>query len=316
MKNILPHDWDRYIPEDPTEADRWVRLLERFRTLHPDADSLRALFSEDRPPTLEGLLAALAEDPQAMAEDLAVQAWVLLEDNQVEPAAALARKAVALHPEGEEVRLLNLALNLEGEALLTALKELEATQRAGLGEESLRLMEEGQGFQDLAALRLHRGLAEQARTHQALEQYEVCVEVLDRLFMESGDDTYSMFPLLAQAALYTGALEVLDTWIEDIGAEYEGLQEWLQVYLDQTADQPGAAFQSLRRARKLFPQMELSLLKWHEAILKADPSDTGTVPSPQFPVEARAAGAFMVLGPAFVASPDFMAWLKRMRALR
>ena len=177
-------------------------------------------------------------------------------------------------------------------------------------------MEEGRGFENLAVLRLHRGLAEQARTHQNLEQYEACVELVDRLFQESGDDTFSMFPLLAQAALYTGALEVLDTWIGEMGSEYEGLQEWLQVYLDQTADQPGAAFQSLRRARKMFPQMELSLLKWHEAIVKADPADSETVPSPVFPKESRAAGAFMVLGPAFVASPDFMAWLKRMRSLR
>jgi hypothetical protein len=308
-------DW---VPEDPMLADRVLRLMERFRDLHPDGEAVRDLLETDPGPTLDHLLELLSGDPEARAEDLAVQAWQALE-LEAEGADAEARtfltRARELHPEGLEVQMLAAVLDLEGETRLARLQELEAAQRAALDDATRALMDKGEGVESLAVLRLHRSLAEQARVLIALEQYEACVTALDTLFSEAGADAFSLFPMLVQAALFTGDLETLDTWNEQLGPDYRGLHEWLEVYLAQTANLKGAAFQALRKARKAMPALELALTKAGDHVQR-QLAQGGTPGGLEIPKDPRTAQVFMLLVSAFLADPDFMGWLRSQRALR
>lgn len=312
---LPPMDW---VPEDPMLADRVLRLMERYRDLHPDGDEVRDLLETEPGPTLEHLLELLAGDPPSLAEDLAVQAWQALEleaEGADTEARSLLAQARDLHPEGLEVQMLAAVLELEGEARLARLRELEAAQRAALDEATRELLDKGEGVESLAVLRLHRSLAEQARVLIALEQYETCVTVLDTLFSEAGADAFSLFPMLVQAALFTGDLETLDTWNEELGPDYRGLHEWLAVYLAQTADLKGAAFRALRKARKAMPALELALTKASDHVQR-QLAQGGAPGGLEIPKDPRTAQVFMLLVSAFVADPDFMVWLRSQRSLR
>lgn len=313
---MRPAEPSQDFPVAPEEMDRWIRLMDRFKALHPDPEALLPLLQGAEFPTLQGLLGALGDDASALGEDLALQGWAAWDREDFDGARNFLEQAKSLLPEGDEVRVLDLVLGLEGEARLEALRQASQRLRAALSPEALQALHEGRGAENIEALRLHRCLSEEAHLLLHLDQKEAVVALVDEMFMESDEDTFGVFPALVQAALATDSLDVLDAWVDDMGADYPGLQEWLRVYLCQTADQPGAAFQALRRARKAFPQLELAILKWHEAVLRAESLDPDTFPQPVFPTEFQAAGAFMILAPAFIASPEFMAWLKRMRSLR
>lgn len=300
--------------DHPSEAPRWVRLMERCQAGHPER--FQSLIQDGTPPRFSTLLTAMADDSEAMAEDLALRAWAAWDQEDLVESRALHGQAKSLNPEDVDCRVLDLLLNLEGEPRLTAIQLEAERQRAALPATALELLAEGRGAESTEVVRLHRCLAEQVHLLIELEQWEACVALIDGMYGETGEDTFGVFPALVQAALHTDNLDVLDTWVDEVGDEYPGLQAWLQAYLAEAADQPGAAFQALRRARKALPQLELSLLKWHDAILKAGGPDSEDFPKPVFPKDAQASAAFTILGPSFIASPDFMAWLKKMRSLR
>jgi len=315
MRTDPPRGWEDAIPDDPAEADRWVRLLDRFNRLHSEPGDLARLFRGQGHPTVSDLLAELAGDGPALGEDLALQAWCAVDAGRGGEAKQLFDQALALDPRGQEVRILEATLGLAGEARLAALRAIEAGQLESLDQDSLAAIDEGRGEADLDILRLHRGLAEQARVHAALEQHEACLDLTDRMFTEAGQDTFAVFPLMIQSALACGDLDVLDFWIVDRGGEYPGLGDWLQVYLAQSSGQAGAAFQALRRARKTMPSLEVAFLKAEALATFLRTDGDGPKPVLELPKGELARETFLMLLPAFAADADFMAWLRGKRNL-
>lgn len=140
------------------------------------------------------------------------------------------------------------------------------------------------------------------------------VALADEIFRESGADAFGIFPLFVHAALQVEDLDILDTWTARMGTDSPALMHWLQTYLQHTADQPGAAFQSLRRARKATSGVELALFKWEAAL--AELSEDSEAPDLPEPSDPASAAVVRILGPDFSATPAFMAWLRKMRSMK
>lgn len=304
------------LPADPLEANRLIHLMARFVAKHPEAEAIAPLLGPGGVPQLPALLEALAEDAPALAEDLALRAWKAWDFGEHDAARALGEQALALDAEGDLVRVLDAVLHLDGEARLERLAEEGARIRASLDPHALEALDEGRGHEDLNALRLHRCESERIHLLSELGRHAECVALTDELFMESNVDTFGVFPVFVGSALLEDDLDTLDAWVEEMGEDYPGLQEWLQVYLHQTADRAGAAYKALRHARKQFPEMERALLAWGEALEAHAPTSEAPLPTPVLPKDPRTASVFLLLAPALAATPTFVAWLRKMRTMR
>ncbi|HJW32190.1 MAG TPA: hypothetical protein VJ505_02380 [Holophagaceae bacterium] len=313
----MSHELAAYIPSDPLDASRWSRLMARFMDTHPTEAAQEALFAQGDGPTLEHLLEALAGDPEAMAEDHALLAWEALDVDDVEAAQPHFEAAWALAPTHPEVRILEAVLQLEPEARAERLEALATEVRAGLDEESLQALSEGEGVEDLGCLRLHRCLREWAYTLGELDRPADVVALADEIFRESGADAFGIFPLFVHAALQVEDLDILDTWTARMGTDSPALMHWLQAYLAFSQDQPGAAFQSLRRARKATRGVESALFQWEAALPGlADLPEGSEAPDLPLPTDPASAAVVRILGPDLSATPTFMAWLRKMRSMK
>ncbi len=304
-----------YIPTDPLESARWSRLVSYWVATRPAEEAAQALlFAHPEGPTLERLRELLADEPEAMAEDLALLAWEALDLDEVAEARPHWEAARALAPQIPEVRILDAVLTLEGEARVAQLEELATELRANLDETSLQALDAGEGLEDIPVLRLHRCQRELAYTLGELDRPEEVVALAVETFSESGADPFGLFPLFVHAALQTEDLEALDMWTAKMGVDSPALMHWLQTYLLQTADQPGAAFQSLRRARKAAPGVELTLLAWEKLVATVDESHE--FPDLPYPKDPTSAATLHILGPELASTPTFTAWLRKMRSMK
>ncbi|MBI3131882.1 MAG: hypothetical protein HYZ13_11200 [Acidobacteria bacterium] len=310
----MSHELAAYIPSDPLDASRWSRLMARFMDTHPTEEALEPLFAHAEGPTLERLLVTLAEDPEAMAEDHALLAWEALDVDDLEAAQAPFESAFALAPHHPEVRILEAVLKLEPEARAERLEALAGELRAALDEESQAALSAEEGVEDIGCLRLHRCLREWAYTLGELDRPAEVVALADEIFRESGADAFGIFPLFVHAALQVEDLGILDTWTARMGTDSPALMHWLQTYLQHTADQPGAAFQSLRRARKATRGVDVALFKWEAAL--AELTEDSEVPDLPEPSDPASAAVVRILGPDLSATPAFMAWLRKMRTMK
>ncbi len=306
-----------YIPSDPLDASRWSRLMARFMDTHPTEEALEPLFAHAEGPTLERLLETLAGDPEAMAEDHALLAWEALDVDDLEAAQPPFEAAFALAPHHPEVRILEAVLKLEPEARAERLEALAGELRAALDEESQAAMSAEEGVEDIGCLRLHRCLREWAYTLGELDRPAEVVALADEIFRESGADAFGIFPLFVHAALQVEDLDILDTWTARMGTDSPALMHWLQTYLQHTADQPGAAFQSLRRARKATSGVDVALFKCEAALPGlADLPEGSEAPDLPLPTDPASAAVVRILGPDLSATPAFMAWLRKMRTMK
>ncbi len=313
----MSHELAAYIPSDPLDASRWSRLMARFMDTHPTEEAQEALFAQGEGPTLEHLLEALAGDPEAMAEDHALLAWEALDVDDLEAARPSFDAAFALAPQQAEVRILEAVLMLEPEARAARLEALATELRSALDAESQAALAAEEGVEDIGCLRLHRCLREWAYTLGELDQPAEVVALADEIFRESGADAFGIFPLFVHAALQVGDLEILDTWTARMGTDSPALMHWLQTYLQHTADQPGAAFQSLRRARKATSGVDLALFKWEVALPGLEELPEGSeAPDLPLPTDPASAAVVRILGPDLAATPAFMGWLRKMRAMK
>jgi hypothetical protein len=291
--------------------------MARFIDTHPTEEALERLFGDGEGPTLERLLETLAGDPFAMAEDHALLAWEALDVNDPEAALPDFEAALALAPTHPEVCILEAVLKLEPEPRAERLEALAAELRGALDEESLAAIAAEEGVEDIGCLRLHRCLREWAYTLGELDRPAEVVALADEIFRESGADAFGIFPLFVHAALQAGDLDILDTWTARMGTDSPALMHWLQTYLLHTADQPGAAFQSLRRARKATSGVDLALFKWEAALPGLAELPKGAeAPDLPLPSDPASAAVVRILGPDLSATPAFMAWLRKMRTMK
>ncbi|HJV23433.1 MAG TPA: hypothetical protein VJ570_12095, partial [Holophagaceae bacterium] len=257
------------------------------------------------------------DDAEAMAEDHALLAWEDLDVDDPEAATPHFEAARALAPDNAEVRILEAVLTLEPEPRAARLEALATELREGLDAESRAALAEGEGVEDLACLRLHRAMREWAYALGELDRPGEVVALVDEIYREAGADAFGCFPLFVHAALQVEDLEALDTWTARMGTDSPALMHWLQAYLAFTQDQPGAAFQSLRRARKATSGVDLALFKWEAALpgLAELPEDAEG-PELPLPSDPASAAVVRILGPDLSATPAFMDWLRKMRTMK
>ncbi len=302
-----------HIPTDPLDASRWSRLMERFLATHTAEADRVALMEHPEGPSLARLLTVLAEDPEAMAEDHALLAWEDLDVDDPEAAGPHIVAARALAPGNAEVRILEAALTPEPELRATRLEALAADLRAALDAPSRAALAAGEGVEDLGCLRLHRCMKEWAFALGELDRPAEVVALVDEIYREAGADAFGCFPLFVHAALQVEDLEALDTWTARMGLDSPALMHWLQAYLFHLQDQPGAAFQSLRRARKATVGVDQALYQWAPLL---DLPEGAEAPELPFPGDPASAAVMRILGLDLAGTPTFMAWLRKMRTLK
>lgn len=302
-----------HIPTDPLDASRWSRLMERFLATHPAEADRTALFEHPEGPSLARLLTVLAQDPEAMAEDHALLAWEDLDVDDPDAAQPHIDAARSLAPTNPEVRILEATLTPDPEARAARLQALAGELREALDPTSRAALEAGEGVEDLGCLRLHRCLKEWAFTLGELDRPSEVVALIEEIYREAGADAFGCFPLFVHAALQEEDLAALDTWTARMGIDSPALMHWLQAYLHHLQDQPGAAFQALRRARKATVGVDQALFQWAPLLDRPDEAEPPELP---FPSDPASAAVLRILGPDLSGTPSFMAWLRKMRTLK